>query len=156
MNRFDSSTALFVFHWSLAATFGAVSPMCFAAAGEEAVPNAAIEAVVRNVPAPCDRSTTAAVKEPLTLMIQSPSGEAVRLTYAADEGWQTDPGSAVVKQSSGRVEPVSAPQSGAESALDDAAGKPMTVFIDGPTGYTYYWSREQGWKFVGRLTGRVQ
>jgi hypothetical protein len=30
----------------------------------------------------------------------------------------------------------------------------MTVFIDGPTGFTYVWMRDQGWKYVGRLADR--
>jgi hypothetical protein len=68
----------------------------------------------------------------------------------------TDNTATVAKQVSERVAPVSAPQPAADSGLDEASCKPMTVFIDGPTGYTCFWSRERGWKFVGRLTERVQ
>jgi hypothetical protein len=32
--------------------------------------------------------------------------------------------------------------------------QPLTVFIDGPSGYTYVWMRDEGWKFVGRIAGR--
>jgi hypothetical protein len=35
-------------------------------------------------------------------------------------------------------------------ALD---GDPLTVFIDGPTGYTFVWTDTSGWKFVGYLSG---
>ncbi len=28
----------------------------------------------------------------------------------------------------------------------------MSVFIDGPTGFTYVWVADQGWKFVGQLS----
>jgi hypothetical protein len=28
----------------------------------------------------------------------------------------------------------------------------MAVFIDGPTGYTFAWTAEGGWKFVGHLS----
>jgi hypothetical protein len=28
------------------------------------------------------------------------------------------------------------------------------VFIDGPTGYTYVWTVEKGWSFVGRVAKR--
>jgi hypothetical protein len=33
------------------------------------------------------------------------------------------------------------------------SGEPHTVFIDGPTGYTFVWSRDRGWKFVGEVAG---
>jgi hypothetical protein len=39
---------------------------------------------------------------------------------------------------------------------ESEAGQPTTVFIDGPTGYTYFWTPEIGWKFVGRVTDRIQ
>jgi hypothetical protein len=29
--------------------------------------------------------------------------------------------------------------------------EPLTVFIDGPTGFTFVWMRDAGWKFVGRV-----
>jgi len=129
--------------------------MANAFASEEAVQEIATQAVVRNAAVPCDASA-AAVKGQLTLMIQPPTGNAVWLTYSADEGWRADNTTTVAKQVSERVAPVSAPQPAADSGLDEASRKPMTVFIDGPTGYTYFWSRERGWKFVGRLTERVQ
>jgi hypothetical protein len=28
---------------------------------------------------------------------------------------------------------------------------PLTVFIDGPSGFTYVWHRDDGWKCVGML-----
>jgi hypothetical protein len=87
------------------------------------------------------------------LTIQSPSGGALRLSYIADEGWKADPMAGGAKP---RVAAVSMPQPDADPELDEATRKPMTVFIDGPTGFTYFWSREHGWKFVGRLTGQVQ
>jgi hypothetical protein len=33
--------------------------------------------------------------------------------------------------------------------------EPLTVFIDGPTGYTFVWSRDEGWKFVGQMAGEA-
>ena len=32
--------------------------------------------------------------------------------------------------------------------------EPLTVFIDGPTRFTYVWSRDGGWKFIGTLSDR--
>jgi hypothetical protein len=45
-------------------------------------------------------------------------------------------------------------------ALEDAATErdareymdPLSVFIDGPTGYTFTWTGEGGWKFAGRIS----
>jgi hypothetical protein len=28
----------------------------------------------------------------------------------------------------------------------------MAVFIDGPTGYTFAWNGDSGWKFVGQIS----
>jgi hypothetical protein len=28
---------------------------------------------------------------------------------------------------------------------------PSVVLIDGPTGYAFVWTRDSGWKFVGRV-----
>jgi hypothetical protein len=40
----------------------------------------------------------------------------------------------------------------AASAVPSA--EPLTVFIDGPSGYTFVWTREGAWKFVGKIAGR--
>jgi hypothetical protein len=45
-----------------------------------------------------------------------------------------------------------------ETAPSSAAipsGEPLTVFIDGPTGYTFVWIRDKGWKLVGQMTAEV-
>lgn len=34
-------------------------------------------------------------------------------------------------------------------------GQPLTVFIDGPTGYTFVWIRDGGWKFVGQMAAEA-
>ena len=33
--------------------------------------------------------------------------------------------------------------------------EPLTIFVDGPTGYTFVWSRDGGWKFAGEMTGKA-
>ena len=38
-----------------------------------------------------------------------------------------------------------------EAVLDD---EPLSVFIDGPSGFTFVWNRDGGWKFVGKVTDR--
>jgi len=37
------------------------------------------------------------------------------------------------------------------AAADANADASLTVFIDGPSGFTYVWNRDGGWKFIGKL-----
>ena len=148
MKRFHTGAALTMLRWGVIAV-SAMSGVTGSAAGSaERDPGVVAEPAVRTVPAPAGSA-----RGPLMLTIQSPSGGALRLTYVADEGWQADPMAVGAKP---RVAAVSMPQPDADPDMDEATRKPMTVFIDGPTGFTYFWSREHGWKFVGRLTGQVQ
>ncbi|HWT38882.1 MAG TPA: hypothetical protein VN289_21520 [Paraburkholderia sp.] len=136
MKRSDRGRASIVLRWSLTAALTVAGSSGFAAGSAEVGPAVATAA--------------SSARNPLTLMIQSPAGGAVRLTYVPDDGWKADPAVTVEKAA------VSVPQPDVDPALDEATRKPMTVFIDGPTGFTYFWSREHGWRFVGRLTDRLQ
>lgn len=155
MKLSDTYAAAFVFHGFVAAAFGAMSSTAFAVSNEEPVSNIATEAVVPNAPTPCVNPASAG-KGQLTLLVQPPSGSAVRLSYAASDGWSADPSTTVTEQVSNRVGNVDVSHTASDPGFDQPPGKPMTVFIDGPTGFTYMWSRERGWKFVGRLTERIQ
>jgi len=42
------------------------------------------------------------------------------------------------------------------TTADCAATGRVCNFIDGPTGYTYVWVADQGWKFVGKVTQRIR
>lgn len=87
---------------------------------------------------------------PLTLTVQTPSGKTSRLIYADEDGWRLDDRDARLKPTEARITQASAePQKEAS-----ASERPMTVFIDGPTGFTDVWMRDQGWKYVGRLADR--
>lgn len=85
---------------------------------------------------------------PLTLIVQTPSGGTSRLTYVENDGWRVDDRTAARDPDEARVMPVATQQE------DPAVKQPLTVFIDGPSGYTYVWMRDEGWKFVGRIAGR--
>ena len=94
-------------------------------------------------------STQKAAEPPnsqLTLTVVGPLGAQYHLVYAAGQGWQfvdVPSRSAIVKvKSDGTVAPLAAATSGEI--------RPQTVFIDGPTGYTFVWA-EGGWKFVGNI-----
>jgi hypothetical protein len=46
---------------------------------------------------------------------------------------------------------VGAPSIAAQQTL----ARPLTVFVDGPTGFTFMYVLDEGWKFVGRVADRV-
>jgi hypothetical protein len=84
---------------------------------------------------------------PLTLHLEDASGNAVRLVHLPGVGWHFDrvargPGSPLKKTALQTATPASS------GGGDDV---PLTVFIDGPSGFTYVWNRDDGWKCVGRL-----
>ena len=65
------------------------------------------------------------------IFINRPHGEQATLIYSADGGWRW-----LVEERSKRAR---------------ALEKPLTVFMDGPTGNTFVYSQQEGWKFVGRI-----
>jgi hypothetical protein len=108
-------------------------------------------AATRDAPAKYGQKP-AITHSPLTLFVQSPGGSTLRLTYIQDDGWKFDDPDASLEWTEGRVTPAMASQ----QKEDAVATRPLTVFIDGPTGYTYVWIRDQGWKFVGRITDQMK
>ncbi|CAB3805708.1 hypothetical protein LMG27177_05910 [Paraburkholderia fynbosensis] len=82
----------------------------------------------------------------LSFAVESMSGDKSRLTYGANDGWRVDHragGAAVIEAKQVAV-------AGEMDALQ--SGRPVSVFVDGPSGFTYVWSPDQGWRFVGRVT----
>jgi hypothetical protein len=92
--------------------------------------------------------TAGAAASPLTLVVQSASGGTSRLTYVENDGWRLDDPDASLKPGEVRLTPV------ATQPEEPGAKQPLTVFIDGPSGFTYIWVRDEGWKFVGRIAER--
>jgi hypothetical protein len=132
--------------------FGTYDQVTFAATAGEPTHETRVETTTgRNAATPCKEQASSA-NAPLTLLIQPPVGNTVRLTYVPADGWKLDTPDAAPRAAQGRVTPV------ATSQHEESHGKnePMTVFIDGPSGYTYIWTRDQGWKFAGRITDRIQ
>jgi hypothetical protein len=87
--------------------------------------------------------------------VDDPKGNAFRLVHVDGTGWKYVAG---WQTSDGRVTSLlrkvtfrAAPPTAA-SAVPSA--EPLTVFIDGPSGYTFVWTREGAWKFVGKIAGR--
>jgi hypothetical protein len=131
------------------ATFDQVTLAATAADSPDAIQ---VEAAVTRI-APAKHEQERAIENsPLTLLVQPPDGSTLRLTYIPDDGWKFDDHDASLERTEGRVTPAVASQQKEESV----ANRPLTVFIDGPTGYTYVWIRDQGWKFVGRITDHIK
>lgn len=85
----------------------------------------------------------------LTMTIESPSGESSLLTYQQGIGWRFD-------DQTGRKVPKAQAISTAWAAEPKSADRPLSVLIDGPTGYTYVWAADKGWQYVGHIAARSQ
>jgi len=95
---------------------------------------------------------------PITLYMEDSSGNSFRLIHVQGTGWRyaagwNSPNSAsawllrkVASWSTTSVRPATG-----GATPDD---EPLTVFIDGPSGFTFAWDREGGWKFVGKIADR--
>jgi len=82
------------------------------------------------------------------LSLQDPQGAALELAYVPGCGWQyTGAKSASITAST--MHPISTSQ-----AAGDEPENPLAVFIDGPTGYAFAWTRDAGWKFIGHMNER--
>ena len=92
---------------------------------------------------------------PVTLYIEDTSGRPFRLVHDQGTGWRYVEGwkspsaaaSLFRKVAFGSTTPAPA-----KGATPD--GEPQTVFIDGPTGFTFVWDRDSGWKFVGKIADK--
>jgi len=123
-----------------------------------AAPNVATEKQLASLAARAElssASTTAA--SPFTLHIEDASGNAVRLVRVEGSGWKlaidaTAPGSdakSLVHEASYESSKVDRPPQ-AVTSVDE----PLTVFIDGASGFTYVYNQDGGWRFVGKLVDR--
>ncbi|MDM0112735.1 hypothetical protein QTI66_11295 [Variovorax sp. J22R133] len=102
---------------------------------------------------------TQAQGAPLTLLLSGPGGKPSALVYSQDGGWRLHAGwdaaapgaqSASAGTSTGFIRTgLKPPPIPAE--VQAPVERPLTVFIDGPTGFTYIYGSDEGWKFVGQI-----
>jgi len=78
-----------------------------------------------------------------TLSLQKPDGNSLELAYFSGCGWK-------YLGSAGAT--VSLHKTAASTATTPAKPNPMSVFIDGPTGFVYSWTSEGKWEFIGSVT----
>jgi len=96
---------------------------------------------------------------PLTLYMEDPSGNAFRLVRIEGSGWKYAEGWKSPNRAGNSLFSKMAfwPKTPAPVAKETVTyDEPMTVFIDGPSGFTFVWNRDGGWKFVGKITDRRQ
>jgi|GEM_PF-3038937 len=80
----------------------------------------------------------AAAAASLTLAVATPAGAAVQLEFHEGEGWRAIPADEA------RAVKV------ALNAAPAAAVQPLSVFVDRPTGGTFVYLADEGWKYLGR------
>jgi hypothetical protein len=73
-----------------------------------------------------------------TIFLSGPRGDRSTLTYSAGAGWRLHVGW----------------RAGGSNDDPTRLGQPLTVFLDGPTGNTFIYVLEEGWRFVGRVADR--
>jgi hypothetical protein len=103
------------------------------------------------VTGPGDERYDAGTSSPQVLHFKDVDGNAVRLLYSPGEGWKYLDNRAAedtTSVASNALSPVSPAFAESRAPRVD----PMTVFIDGPTGYAYVWTPDAGWKFVGSIS----
>ena len=96
---------------------------------------------------------------PHTLYMEDINGNAFRLIHVQGTGWKYAEGwevpdsaaASLSRKATFRSTPSARP---AKQAVP--ADEPLTVFIDGPSGFTFVWDREGGWKFVGMIVDKDQ
>jgi hypothetical protein len=88
----------------------------------------------------------------LAIRLSGPLGDRSTLVYSADAGWRMHAGwSAEDRAGPARSLVAAAGTSGMVVEGRPGLEQPSTVFVDGPTGYTFIHVPEEGWKFVGRV-----
>ena len=91
-----------------------------------------------------------------SLMLLDPQGNPFQLEYFAGCGWKYAPAAGrmiAMRDATGAQRAyVTVAATTTRSSEPLAGDDPLTVFVDGPTGYTFAWVPEGGWKFIGQIT----
>jgi hypothetical protein len=126
------------------------SLVAFALAGCKPESSTGIASVADASGAHCDSAA------PYTLVVKDADGRRLRLVHSAG-GWRYQPDQRTARDLSFPRMDLS-PVLSAQALNDDVAeskafmpADPLSVFIDGPTGYTFAWT-DGAWKFVGRIS----
>lgn len=88
-----------------------------------------------------------------TIFLSGPGGDRFTLIRSGDDGWRLHAGwnAEGTGWSQAALAAVEAPPFAGQQALE----RPLTVFVDGPSGFTFIYVLDDGWKFVGRIVERA-
>lgn len=88
-----------------------------------------------------------------TVLLNGPTGSRSTLVHSVDAGWRLYAGwPAEIRSNAARSMNAALSTPGALPADEQSALEhPLTVFVDGLTGYTFIYVFEEGWKFIGRV-----
>jgi len=134
------------------AGFAAVSCIADDSTGEQDLARFALP-LPSAIVAPSGEPQCAGRTPALTLLLEDAGGHALHLAFSPGCGWKY----VVSAESSGRQDKLALEKSGFSpvasqaDAATVATDDPMAVFIDGPTGYAFAWTRDAGWKFIGHI-----
>jgi len=94
---------------------------------------------------------------PLTLYLEDTNGKPFRLIQVPGTRWKYADGWKSNGHESNspfqRTEFAAGSRTTAANG-DVAYDDPLTVFIDGPSGFTFVWKQDGGWEFVGKIANR--
>ena len=95
-----------------------------------------------------DQQPCAGQEPTQTIFLEDAQGQSFRLAYFSECGWKYISNRDDSEPTLGRLSfsPV------AESHADTPTADPLAVFVDGPTGYTFAYVQDTGWKFIGQVT----
>ncbi len=90
---------------------------------------------------------------PLTIYLEDADGKAFRLVQVPGTGWQYADGWKSSERDPNSLRKTTFELNKQSKAADDAGARdqPLTVFIDGASGFTFVWKQAEGWKFVGKI-----
>jgi hypothetical protein len=95
-----------------------------------------------------DQEPCAGQEPTQTIFLEDARGHSFRLAHFSECGWKYVSSRDESETALGNLSfsPV------AESRADTPSEEPLAVFVDGPTGYTFAYVQDAGWKFVGKVT----
>ena len=112
------------------------------------------QAVQRTAATASAESRNAESASPLTLYLENATGEAFRLFQVPGKGWQyADGWKSSASERDSRLQKTAFTTDTRSTAANEAIADDdtLTVFIDGPSGFTFVWKQDEGWKFVGKI-----
>ena len=87
-----------------------------------------------------------------TITLSGPTGDRLTLIHSPDAGWQLQAGWPSGQHDAPRsTNAVFSDVRSSETDNQPVLERPLTVFVDGPTGYTFIYLFDEGWKFVGQV-----